>query len=73
MKPYYNFFLIRNFYFSYLLRFNDELDQIRNKNSIGKRLIGQHFNREKSILITVEKEKNEYDTSGIGWFKKFSA
>ena len=50
----------------YFHRFDDELDQIKTKNSIGKRTIGQHFSREKAIQMTLETERNEYETCGIG-------
>jgi translation machinery-associated protein 16 len=50
----------------YFHRFDEELDQINTKNSIGKRHIGQNFSREKSIEMTLNAEKNEYETSGIG-------
>ena len=36
------------------------------KNSIGKRTLGQNFSREKAIQMTLETEKNEYETSGLG-------
>ncbi len=51
----------------YSHRFDEELEQIHVKNSIGKRQNnGQHFSREKSIQMTLEQEKNEYETSGLG-------
>ncbi|RNA37824.1 translation machinery-associated 16-like protein [Brachionus plicatilis] len=49
----------------YFQRFDDEIEQIKLKNSVGKRNIGQHFSREKSIQMTLESEKNEYETSGL--------
>jgi hypothetical protein len=53
-------------FFRYFLRFDEELEQIRLKKTIGKRQIGQHFSREKAIEMTLEMEKNEYETSGLG-------
>lgn len=50
----------------YFHRFDEELDQIKTKNSIGKRQLGQHFSREKAIQMTLETERNEYETCGIG-------
>jgi hypothetical protein len=47
------------------LRFDDELEQIKTKNSIKKRSLGQHFSREQSILMTLENEKEEYSTIGL--------
>jgi hypothetical protein len=52
--------------YRYFQRFDDELEQIKMKNSIGKRNIGQNFSREKSIEITLKGEQNEYETSGLG-------
>ena len=49
----------------YFHRFDDEIDQIKTKNSIGKRTVGQHFSREKAIEMTLETEKNEYESCGI--------
>ena len=54
----------------YFHRFDDEIDQIRTKNSIGKRTVGQHFSREKAIEMTLETENNEYETCGISNFYK---
>lgn len=50
----------------YLHRFDDEIEQISTKNAIGKRSIGQHFSREKAIQMTLDTDKNEYETGGIG-------
>lgn len=50
----------------YFHRFDDELEQIKTKKSIGKRNIGQNFSREKSIEMTLKTELNEYETTGLG-------
>ncbi len=50
----------------YFHRFDEEIDQIKTKNSIGKRTIGQHFSRGKAIEMTLQSEINEYGTCGIG-------
>ena len=49
----------------YFQRFDAELEQINVKNAIGKRSIGQNFSREKAIEMTIQAEKNEYQTVGI--------
>ena len=49
----------------YFERFDDEMKQIKLKNSIGKRKGDQHFSRMKAIEITIEQEKEEYATAGI--------
>jgi translation machinery-associated protein 16 len=51
--------------FSYFHRFDDELEQINVKKSIGKRTIGQSSSRENAISITLQTEKNEFETSGL--------
>ena len=56
---------IRKLIDTYFHRFDDEIEQINTKKSIGKRAIGQHFSREKSIEMTLDTEKNEYETSGL--------
>ncbi len=55
----------------YFHRFDDEIDQIKTKNSIGKRTVGQHFSREKAIGMTLETEKNEYESCGISIILKY--
>lgn len=55
----------------YFHRFDDEIDQIKTKNSIGKRTVGQHFSREKAIEMTLETEKNEYESCGISIILKY--
>ena len=50
----------------YNLYLSDEIEQISTKNAIGKRSIGQHFSREKAIQMTLDTDKNEYETGGIG-------
>ena len=53
--------------YRYFQRFNEELDQMKKKASIGGKRVGsQNLNREQSIQITLETEKNEYETIGIG-------
>ena len=57
--------------FRYFHRFDDEIEQINVKKTIGKRALSQHFSREKSIEITLESDKNEYNTSGLGNIELF--
>ncbi|KAF7286764.1 hypothetical protein GWI33_004386 [Rhynchophorus ferrugineus] len=49
----------------YLGRFNDELEQIKLKHSIGQRKNRQHANREDIINMTIKREKEEFKTCGI--------
>lgn len=63
---------INKLFLRYFHRFDEEIEQIRLKNSVGKRNIGQHFSREKSIQMTLETEKNDYDTAGLSKKKKFA-
>lgn len=49
----------------YLARFDEELDQISLKNSIGKRKNRQHASREDVINITKKKESEEFETCGL--------
>ncbi|CAG9766795.1 unnamed protein product [Ceutorhynchus assimilis] len=49
----------------YLGRFDDELEQIKLKHSIGQRKNRQHANREDIINMTVKGEKEEFKTCGI--------
>lgn len=63
-------FKFKRSFFRYFHRFDDEIEQINVKKTIGKRAISQHFSREKAIEITLESDKNEYNTSGLGKLKK---
>ncbi|ENN79625.1 translation machinery-associated protein 16 homolog [Dendroctonus ponderosae] len=49
----------------YLGRFDDELEQIKLKHSIGQRKNRQHANREDIINMTLKSEKEEFKTCGI--------
>ncbi|CAB3222243.1 unnamed protein product [Arctia plantaginis] len=49
----------------YLARFDEELEQIALKNSIGQRKNRQHASREDIINITKKQESEEFDTCGI--------
>ena len=46
-------------------RFNDELEQIKTKDSIGGKRVAVQNTREQSILMTIESERDEYKTIGI--------
>ncbi|ERL88682.1 hypothetical protein D910_06066 [Dendroctonus ponderosae] len=46
-------------------RFDDELEQIKLKHSIGQRKNRQHANREDIINMTLKSEKEEFKTCGI--------
>ncbi|CAH0402932.1 unnamed protein product [Chilo suppressalis] len=50
---------------SYLERFDEELQQIALKNSIGHRRNRQHASREDIINITKKREQEEFDTCGL--------
>ncbi|KAK3911753.1 Translation machinery-associated protein 16 [Frankliniella fusca] len=50
---------------TYLCRFDEELEQIRLKHSIGQRKNRQHASREDLIRHTQEREREEYNTCGI--------
>lgn len=50
---------------TYLARFDDELEQITLKNSIGQRKNRQHAGREDIINITKKRELDEFETCGI--------
>ncbi|XP_014260744.1 translation machinery-associated protein 16 homolog [Cimex lectularius] len=50
---------------SYLARFNEELEQIEIKHSIGNRKGRQHASREDTIKMTVSREKEEFETCGL--------
>ncbi|KAG5885728.1 Translation machinery-associated protein 16-like protein [Gonioctena quinquepunctata] len=49
----------------YLSRFDEELEQIHIKHSIGNRKNRQHASREDIINLTIKREKEEYNTCGI--------
>ncbi|CAH1223910.1 unnamed protein product [Diabrotica balteata] len=49
----------------YLSRFDEEMEQIRLKHSIGNRKNRQHANREDIIRMTIERERGDYNTCGI--------
>ncbi|XP_072934115.1 translation machinery-associated protein 16 homolog [Epargyreus clarus] len=50
---------------TYLSRFDEELEQIALKNSVGQRKNRQHASREDIINITKKREQEEFDTCGI--------
>lgn len=50
----------------YLHRFDEELQQIALKQSIGKNRANQHAARQDVIRITLERERNEYQSGGMG-------
>lgn len=50
---------------TYLARFDEELEQIALKNSIGQRKNRQHASREDIINITKKKEQEEFETCGL--------
>ncbi|CAH1112100.1 unnamed protein product [Psylliodes chrysocephalus] len=49
----------------YLSRFDEELEQIRIKHSIGNRKNRQHANREDIIKMTVKREFEDFNSCGI--------
>ncbi|XP_014280576.1 translation machinery-associated protein 16 [Halyomorpha halys] len=49
----------------YLSRFDDELEQISIKHSIGQRKNRQHASREDVIKMTIKRDVEEYNTCGI--------
>lgn len=49
----------------YLARFDEELEQIALKNSVGQRKNRQHASREDMINITKKQEHEEFETCGI--------
>ncbi|XP_037942034.1 translation machinery-associated protein 16 homolog [Teleopsis dalmanni] len=49
----------------YLKRFDEELEQIKLKQSISKNRSNQHIARENVIRITLEKEMNEFKSGGM--------
>ncbi|XP_013195182.1 translation machinery-associated protein 16 homolog [Amyelois transitella] len=50
---------------SYLARFDEELEQIALKNSVGQRKNRQHASREDIINITKKKEHEEFESCGL--------
>lgn len=50
---------------TYLSRFDDELEQIALKNSIGQRKNRQHASREDIINITKKREVEEFESCGL--------
>lgn len=50
---------------TYLSRFDEELEQIALKNSVGQRKSRQHASREDIINITKKRELDEFETCGI--------
>lgn len=54
----------------YLKRFDEELAQIALKRSISKNRAKQHAAREDVIKITLERERNEYQSGGMGNYTK---
>uniref|UniRef100_A0A0K8VJ26 UPF0534 protein CG15027 n=1 Tax=Bactrocera latifrons TaxID=174628 RepID=A0A0K8VJ26_BACLA len=50
---------------SYLKRFDEELEQIALKQSISKNRSKQHAARQDVIKITLERERNEYQSGGM--------
>lgn len=52
--------------FRYLKRFDEELEHIQSKHSIGHRKNRQHASREDVIKLTKKHEEEEYKTCGIG-------
>ncbi|XP_013167560.1 PREDICTED: translation machinery-associated protein 16 homolog [Papilio xuthus] len=50
---------------TYLSRFDEELEQIAIKNSVGQRKSRQHASREDIIKITKEREVGEFESCGL--------
>jgi hypothetical protein len=46
--------------------FNEELEQIRLKHSVGNRKNRQHASREDIIRLTLLREEEEFNTCGLG-------
>uniref|UniRef100_A0A069DWU9 Putative translation machinery-associated protein n=1 Tax=Panstrongylus megistus TaxID=65343 RepID=A0A069DWU9_9HEMI len=57
--------MFENLIEKYLSRFEDELEQIEIKHSIGQRKGRQHASREDVINMTISREREEFNTSGI--------
>lgn len=49
----------------YLHRFDEEIEQIKLKQSISKNRSHQHFSRESAIRMTLEKETSDFNGGGI--------
>lgn len=49
----------------YLHRFDEEVEQIKLKQSISKNRSHQHFSRESAIKMTLEKETSDYNGGGM--------
>lgn len=49
----------------YLHRFDEEIEQIKLKQSISKNRSHQHFSRESAIRMTLERENGEFNGGGI--------
>ena len=54
------------YFFSYLRRFDQELQQINEQNSIKGRQGRAHASREDTINNIIERERELYNTCGIG-------
>lgn len=52
--------------FRYLGRFDEELEQIQVKHTVGQRKSRQHASREDVIKMTKAREMNEFNTCGLG-------
>lgn len=62
-----NLFLLHRYLDRYLQRFEDELEQIDLKNQIGQRQkTPQYASRKALIESTINAERHEYETNGIG-------
>ncbi|KAL3278185.1 hypothetical protein HHI36_013524 [Cryptolaemus montrouzieri] len=57
--------LIEELIRKYLSRFDEELEQIKIKHSVGVRKNRQHASREDIIKLTVKREFEEYKTCGL--------
>ncbi|XP_050299768.1 translation machinery-associated protein 16 homolog [Anthonomus grandis grandis] len=56
---------VKTLILKYLGRFDEELEQIKLKHSIGQRKNRQHASREDIINMTLKREKEEFKTCGI--------
>lgn len=54
------------FFYRYLKRFDDEVEQINLKQSISKNRSNQHASRLSIIKMTLDRENAEYNGAGIG-------
>ncbi len=65
----FSFILLYRYLDRYLQRFQDELEQIELKNQIGQRQkTPQYASRKALIESTINTERHEYETNGIGRF-----